>query len=118
MGSYAAGRVVAIATKLNRDSDEQIAARFCVPSIGCDRGRDGESRGRRRCRCSRAPRASPGSVSSCARVVDFYETYEFFHLQYKHGLKVLFPTVRRNIAARDDRRAQDRCHRSAVRSEQ
>jgi hypothetical protein len=23
-------------------------------------------------------------------VVDFYKTYEFFHVQYKHGLKILF----------------------------
>ena len=89
MGSYSAGRVVRIADQLTTDSDAEMASRFRVPSIsaielGMVKAKD-------------PPASLEVAGAGIARLgelvremVDFYRTYEFFHVQYKHGLKILF----------------------------
>ncbi len=89
MGNYGAGRVIRIADQLAVDSDAGMASRFCVPSIdvieaGFVNSKDPEAA----LDAARAGIARLGEL--VRRVVDFYKTYEFFHLQYKHGLKILF----------------------------
>jgi hypothetical protein len=89
MGSYSAGKVIKLADRLEEETDAQIARRFCIPPI--DSIQDGMQK-------AEDPESSVGiaweGLSRLGRlarsVVAFYKTYEFFHLQYKHGLKVLF----------------------------
>lgn len=87
MGGYAAGKVIRLASDLKTDSEAALARRFCVPALdvikagmaratnpeaAVDAARDGRAR----------------LVELVREVVEFYETYEFFHVQYKHGLKL------------------------------
>jgi hypothetical protein len=89
IGSYSAGKVVAVAAKIKSDTDTQIAARFCVPSIDAiEAGMAKAESPEAELVVARDGMARLGDLMR--KVVDFYETYEFFHLQYKHGLKLLF----------------------------
>ena len=89
MGSYSAGRVVRIADQLAKDSDAEMASRFCVPSIsaiesGMVKAKDPPA-------ALEVAQAGIARLGELVReVVDFYKAYEFFHVQYKHGLKILF----------------------------
>jgi hypothetical protein len=89
IGGYSAGRVVRLADTLRKDSDAAIASRFCIPAVeklqaGLAKASDPEGSGL-------AVRDGISRLGGLVRsVVTFYETYEFFHVQYKHGLKVLF----------------------------
>jgi hypothetical protein len=89
MVSYGAGHVVKIADQLAKDSDADMASRFCVPSInaiaaGMVTAEDPDA-------ALDAARAGIARLGELVRgVVGFYKTYEYFHLQYKHGLKILF----------------------------
>lgn len=87
IGAYAAGKVVRIASNLKEDSDEEIAKRFCLPALevikaGMAKAEDPEA----------AVEAARDGIARLAQqvreIVSFYETYEFFHVQYKHGLKL------------------------------
>ncbi len=89
MGSYSAGKVIKLSDKLRKDADEQLAARFCVPPIALiEEGMHKAENPHESVAVARDAIARLGEL--VRSVVDFYETYEFFHLQYKHGLKVLF----------------------------
>jgi hypothetical protein len=80
---------VRIADKLAKDSDLEMASRFCIPSIeaieaGMVKATDPPA-------ALESARAGIARLGELVReVVDFYKTYEFFHVQYKHGLKILF----------------------------
>lgn len=89
MGSYAAGKVIKLSDKLRKDSDEQLAARFCVPPIALiEEGMHKANNPNESVAVAWDAIARLGDL--VRSVLDFYETYKFFHLQYKHGLKVLF----------------------------
>ncbi len=89
MVSYEAGRVVRIADQLAKDSDAHMASRFCVPSINAIEA--GMVTAERPDIALDAVRAGIARLGELVRgVVAFYKTYEYFRLQYKHGLKILF----------------------------
>lgn len=87
MGSYAAGKVTGLSHKLREEDDWAVAKRFLIPDErlireGLQTAEDPDG-------------ATDGVLAGVQRlgalvreVVDFYLTYEFFHLQYKHGLKL------------------------------
>ena len=117
MGSYSAGRVVRIADQLAKDSDAEMASRFCVPSItaiesGMVKAKDPPA-------ALEVAQAGIARLGELVReVVDFYKAYEFFHVQYKHGLKILFRPFGGASASRDHRRAEDECQCSIVCAQQ
>jgi len=89
MGSYAAGKVVAFKDTLKVDTDAAIAKRFCLPLAEVLAAElSGASDPEAAIAATHDGYARLGAL--VRRVVDFYETYEFFHVQYKHGLKLPF----------------------------
>lgn len=89
MGSYSAGKVIVLSEKLAIDTDDAVAARFCLPALttieeGMSNAEDPEA-------AIATAREGVARLAELVRsVVRFYKTYEFFHVQYKHGLRVLF----------------------------
>jgi hypothetical protein len=89
MADYSAGRVVRIADRLSRGSDAEVGSLFCVPPFGViEAGLAGAQYRQDGLETVRTGLARLGVL--VRQVVDFYRTYEFFHVQYKHGLKILF----------------------------
>jgi hypothetical protein len=89
IGSYGPGRVLRLKDEMKGESDAELARRFCVPSVDAIEDEIGKGEGPRA--AVDAVRGGIGRLGNLVReVIDFYETYEFFHLQYKHGLKILF----------------------------
>lgn len=87
MGSYEAGKVTGLADKLGRDSDVELAGRFCFPSL--DQLEAGLVHAADPAAALDDARRSAERLGSLVRnVVSFYKTYDFFHVQYKHGLKI------------------------------
>lgn len=89
MTSYSAGQVTNFGRSLAEASDEDIRKLFLVPNP--KRVKEGMSK-------ADAPQAAAEEVEKGAKrlvtmtrvVVEWYLTYEFFHVQYKHGLKLPF----------------------------
>lgn len=106
MLSYNAGSVTRSGSKLRELNDEAIAKQFVVPASSLVE--EGLT-------LADDPSASVAMFEEAVarlgqrvrRVVDWYETYEDFHLQYKHGLKLAMrpygnPTPEAIAERRDD----------------
>ena len=113
MGSYAAGKVVAFKDTLKADTDAVVAKRFCLPpaevlTTELSRATDPDV-------AIAATHDGYARLGALVRqVVDFYETHEFFHVQYKHGLKLPFRPF--GGPPRDDTIAELRFMRSSQHS--
>jgi hypothetical protein len=87
IGSYAAGKVTGLSRALREEDEWATARRFLVPEerlirAGLRAAKDAEV-------ATDAALAGVERLSELVcEVVDFYWTYEFFHVQYKHGLKL------------------------------
>jgi hypothetical protein len=87
MGSYSAGKVTSLAPRIRGEGDWAIGVRFLVPSSQTiQEGLQDAEDGRAAIDAAEAGVARLGQL--VRQVVDFYLTYEFFHVQYKHGLKL------------------------------
>lgn len=87
IGAYAAGKVVRLASELKKDDSQQLAKRFCFPDMAMIEAGMGKA-----ANPEAAVEAAHAGVKQLVQlvgeVVEFYETYEFFHVHYKHGLKL------------------------------
>lgn len=87
MSSYGAGTVTRFGEGLSKRSDENLAALFLVPTA--DTVREGLEK-------AEDPDAGFAAFEDgtrrlgerVRRIVEWYSTYEDFHVQYKHGLKL------------------------------
>jgi hypothetical protein len=87
MGAYSAGRVTKLADKLAREDDWAIAKRFLVPTRSTFKA--GLLGGEDPATDLEVVDAGVKRLGDLVReVAEFYATYEFFHIQYKHGLKI------------------------------
>ncbi len=87
MTSYSAGKVTGLATKLIGDDSEAIRSRYLIPPEVTIKG--GVSNAVDPAQASAAAEQGVVNLAELTReVADWFLTYEFFHVQYKHGLKL------------------------------
>jgi hypothetical protein len=87
MTSYAAGKVTGLSKRLMTEGDDGLRKRFLLPPTaviedGLSKAEDPEKA------VAAVEEAVKRLLDLVRKVTDWYLTYEFFHLQYKHGFKL------------------------------
>lgn len=87
MASYAAGKVTGLSKRLLEEDDDGLRKRFLVPNEAIIK--DGLTKAEDASSAVGAIEEAVTRLNTLVReVTDWYLTYEFFHLQYKHGFKL------------------------------